>query len=474
MGLEALHRLSAPLRSEQGGQTRLSRQTGLSTGGVRTRVVTSFQIAAVAGIALCIVASAFFSGSETALLALPRERGPQLAREGRRGEKVLLMVRSLERTLAMLLVANNFVNILAASLATILAVDLLSLVSSRRLGEVWGPWLATGVLTAVILVVGEITPKTIAARYPEKYAWRVAPVLWVVFRGLGPIARVFSAVSTVLLRLMGVRSDRLSPATEEDIRALAVLSAEAGEIDVAEREIIEKLFELTDRPVREVMTPRLEVISLEAPVDFEQIRKEVARTSHSRYPVVEAGGDLDALVGILYVKDWLRYEDPTVAETIAPGKMIRDPLVVPESYPILSTVMVMRRNRISLAVVIDEHGGVEGVVTAKDLVSELVGGIQDEHDPAAPMAFPTGPGRWVVEGRLPVEDLAEMIPRPLPSGPYDTVAGLYLHLAGRIPRPDDTTSVDGVGFRVLTMDRLRISRLTVWVDPPPDEEQVPS
>ena len=305
--------------------------------------MTSFHIAAVVGIALCIVASGFFSGSETALLALPRERGPQLAREGRRGERVVLLVQDLEQTLAMLLVANNFVNILAASLTTILAVDFLSTLGSRRLGEVWGPWLATGVLTAVILVVGEITPKTIAARHPEKYAWRVAPVLWVVSSGLGPIARIFSAVSTGLLRLLGVRSDRLSPATEEDIRALAVLSAEAGEIDVAEREIIEKLFELADRPVREVMTPRLEVISLEAPVDFQQIRREVARTGHSRYPVVEAGGDLDALVGILYVKDWLRYQDPTVDETVAPGKLIRNPLVVPESYPILSTVMVMRR-----------------------------------------------------------------------------------------------------------------------------------
>ncbi|MDE0231619.1 MAG: hemolysin family protein [bacterium] len=436
--------------------------------------MTSFQIAAAMGIALCIVASGFFSGSETALLALPRERGPQLAREGRSGEKVVLLVQDLERTLAMLLVANNFVNILAASLATILAVDFLTALDSRRLGEVWGPWLATGVLTAVILVVGEITPKTIAARHPEKYAWRVAPILWVVSRGLGPIARVFSAVSRGLLRLLGVRSDRVSPATEEDIRALAVLSAEAGEIDVAEREIIEKLFELADRPVREVMTPRLEVISLEAPVDFQQIRRVVARTGHSRYPVVEAGGDLDALVGILYVKDWLRYQDPTTDEIVAPGKPIRNPLVVPESYPILSTVMVMRRNRISLAVVIDEHGGVEGVVTAKDLVSELVGGIQDEHDPAAPLAFTTGPGRWVVEGRLPIEDLAEMIHRPLPSGPYDTVAGLYLYLAGRIPRPDDTATVDGVSFRVLGMDRLRISRLAVWIETPLDDHQPPS
>ena len=354
--------------------------------------MTSFQIAAVVGICLCIVASGFFSGSETALLALPRERGPQLAREGRRGEKFVRLVQRLERTLAMLLVANNFVNILAASLATILAVDLITAISGPGAAERWGPWLATAVLTSVILVVGEITPKTIAARHPERYAWSVAPILWVISRGLDPIARVFSAVSRILLVLVGVRSEQLSPATEEDIVALAGLSVEAGEIDVAEQEIIERLFELADRPVRELMTPRLEVISLEAPVDFEQVRKAVAQTppppSHSRYPVVQSGGDLDDLVGVLYVKDWLRHEDPAALETVAPGKLIRDPLVVPESYPILSTLMMMRRNRISLGVVIDEHGGVEGVVTAKDLVSELVGGIQDEHDPAGPMAFP--------------------------------------------------------------------------------------
>ena len=427
--------------------------------------MTTFHISAMAGIALCIVASGFFSGSETALLALPRERGPQLAREGRRGEKVVLLVQDLERTLAMLLVANNFVNILAASLATILAVDLITAWSDPGLGEAWGPWFATGVLTALILVVGEITPKTIAARHPERYAWGVAPILWVISRGLDPIARVFSRVSAFLLRMVGLRSEQQSPATEEDIMALAELSAQAGEIDVAEREIIERMFELADRPVRELMTPRLEIISLQAPVDFEQVRGAVARTGHSRYPVVRAGGDLDDLVGILYVKDWLRRPRPEASETASPGKLIRDPLVVPESYPIMSTLMVMRRNRISLAVVIDEHGGVEGVVTAKDLVSELVGGIQDEHDPAAPIAFATGPGRWVVEGRLALEDLAEMIPRPLPSGPYDTVAGLYLYLAGRIPSPDESAAVNGVHFRVLAMDRLRISRLAVWVDP---------
>ena len=436
--------------------------------------MTSFQIAAAAGICLCIVASGFFSGSETALLALPRERGPQLAREGRRGEIFVLLVQRLERTLAMLLVANNFVNILAASLATILAVDLITAISDADAAGRWGPWLATAVLTAVILVVGEITPKTIAARHPETYAWRVAPVLWVISRGLDPIARVFSAVSRMLLRLVGVRSEQLSPATEEDIVALAELSVEAGEIDVAEQEIIERLFELADRPVRELMTPRLEVISLKAPVDFEQVRRAVAQTGHSRYPVVRSGGDLDDLVGVLYVKDWLRHHNPAASETVAPGKLIRDPLVVPESYPILSTLMMMRRNRISLAVVIDEHGGVEGVVTAKDLVSELVGGIQDEHDPAGPMAFPTGSGRWVVEGRLPMEELAELVPRPIPAGPYDTVAGLYLYLAGKIPRPDETATINGVNLRVMAMDRLRIARLAVWMDAPPDGETTTS
>ncbi len=431
--------------------------------------MTSFHISAVVGIVLCVVASGFFSGSETALLALPRERAPQMGREGRRGERVVLLVQDLERTLAMLLVANNFVNILAASLATILAVDLIAAWSDPGVGEAWGPWLATGALTAVILVVGEITPKTVAARYPESYALKVAPVLWMVSRGLAPIARVFSTVSALLLRLVGVRSEQQSPATEDDIMALAELSAEAGEIDVAEQEIIERLFELADRPVREMMTPRLKVISLQAPVDFEQVRRAVARTGHSRYPVVQADGDLDDLVGVLYVKDWLRHQHPEASGS-APGKLIRNPLVIPESYPILSTLMVMRHRRISLAVVIDEHGGVEGVVTAKDLVAELVGGIQDEHDPAIPIASATGPGRWVVEGRLPLEDLAEMVSRTLPSGPYDTVAGLYLYLVGRIPRPDETTAVNGVNLRVLAMDRLRIARLAVWVDPPADHE----
>ena len=156
-------------------------------------------------------------------------------------------------------------------MATALAIDLV--------GESWGPWLSTVTITAIILIIGEITPKTLAARRPEQYALTVSSVLWSLSRVLQPVSRLFVAVSRGILRLLGVHATRESTlVTEEDIRSMAVMGEEAGEIDEAEREIIDSLFSLADRPVRDVMTPRVDVVSLEHPVTPEQVRRAVAAT----------------------------------------------------------------------------------------------------------------------------------------------------------------------------------------------------
>lgn len=418
--------------------------------------MTGVQITLVTILAVCIAASGFFSGSETALFALPRERATQLSQRGTRGRRLAALVADTESTLGTLLVANNFVNILGASVGTILAIDFVGAIWGESTGEALGPWLATLVVTAVVLIVGEITPKTLASRRPEQFGLFVAPTIWWLGKVLNPIAHVFVGISRRILRLMGVGDHTGFAATEQDIMALAALSHEAGEIDAAEREILEALFALADRPVRDVMTPRLEVIGLQSGDAERTARQAVTIHAHSRFPVVKNGGTLDDIVGILYMKDMVRQpSDGTI------DRFLREPVFVPESTPVLMALQQLRRQKISFGVVVDEHGGVEGIVTVKDLIAELVGEIHDEYDPGEPTIIAMGDDQWVVEGRVPVEDLENAIEAVLPDGPYSSVGGLYLAFSGRIPSAGEEASIAGYTFKVIRMDRRRIDRLQV-------------
>jgi putative hemolysin len=267
---------------------------------------------------------------------------------------------------------------------------------------------------------------------------------------------VFIGAARLLLRLFGVKGKLVTAATQDDIMALALLSEAAGEIDSHEREILESLFKLADRPVRDVMTPRVNVISLGSGANDQEARRAVALYGHSSFPVVAVGGTLDDLVGVLFVKDLLRRDDPGSIDSL-----VREPVYLPETTSVLASLQELRSHRVAFAVVLDEHGGVEGIVTVKDLMAELVGDIQDEYDPREPTMFQLGPRMWVVEGRVPVEDVSKEIGLELANGPYTSIGGLFLSAAGRIPEAGDQTAVPGVVMTVLQMDKKRIHRLRI-------------
>jgi CBS domain containing-hemolysin-like protein len=396
------------------------------------------------------LASGFFSGSETALIGIQQERVHQLARTHKRGLRVQQLVDDPDRLLSTLLVANNLVNILGAAVATTLFIDLV--------GEQWGPWVSTAVVTAVILVVGEITPKSLAARSPEAFSLAVAPIIWRLSTVLGPVARFFIAITRSLFRLFGVPVALPSrEVTEDDIRALSELGLAAGGIESVEHEILDALFTLADRPVREVMTPRVDMATLTEPVHIDEVRSIVAATGHSRYPV--SAGDLDDLRGVLYVKDLLQMRDDPAPDQIQ--ALLRKPLFVPESAPILRVLQDLRNRRSAFALVLDEHGGVEGMVTIKDLVAELVGELQDEYDPGTPSVTRLGTRQWLADGRVPIEDLSTAVGVAMPSGPYTTVAGMLMAVAGKVPDEGDVIRLDGLRFTVLQMDRNRIDRIQI-------------
>jgi putative hemolysin len=412
--------------------------------------MTATNAAYLVVLALCALSSGFFSGSETALIGIGKERVHQLTEHGRRGRRVQQLVGDPDRLLSTLLVANNMVNILAAAITTTLFIELI--------GQQWGPWVATVVTTAVILVVGEITPKSLAARYPEAFSLAVAPTIYQLSRVLGPVARLFTGITRALFRMLRLPARAsVSAVTEEDIRALAALGVAGGEIEAVEHEILDALFTLADRPVRDVMTPRVDIATLTEPVTIGEVRAAVAATGHSRYPVT--AGDLDGMRGVLYVKDLLQLPaEPTPGDIV---RLLRTPHYVPDSAPILTVLHALRAGRSAFAVVLDEHGGVDGLVTVKDLVAELVGELHDEYDPGEPSVVPIGPHQWLTDGRVPIEDLENAIGLDLPDGPYTTAGGLIMALAGRVPVEGDAVAVHGARFVVLQMDRNRIDRVRV-------------
>lgn len=414
--------------------------------------MTPLQIGLVGVLGICFFASGFLSGSETSVVALPRERLDQLRALGKRGERLVALAEDLEGTIGTILVANNFVNILAATIATVLATDLI--------GEPLGPVLATFGMTAVILVFGEITPKTMASRGPESYGLRAATPLYWLSLVLKPISRVFIGISQWLLRFTRWgKVSGTSGVTEEDIRSLSALGVAAGGIGREAHEIIDALFVAADRSVREVMTPRVDVVSVRLPLSVEQIRQVVADSGYSRFPVLGEEGTLDDLIGVLHVKDVLR-----VGEAIGPDELralVRTPQFVPESAALLDVLRDFRARRTGYAVVLDEHGGFDGLITVKDLIGELIGDLRDEYDEGAPLLEALGGGAWLVDGRVPFEDVEEALGVTLPDGPYATIAGLFLAEHGSVPFEGDLEVVGGLQFTVERMDRNRIATVRI-------------
>ena len=414
-------------------------------------MIASFRLVLLIVFGLCLLSSGFLSGSETALTAVPRERIHQLAGTGRRGRRLKELVLDLEGSIGTILVANNFVNILATSVAAAVAISLV--------GEGWGTVLSTVIVTILVLVIGEVTPKTLAARYPERYGLMVAVPVWILAMALRPISRVFIGLGRGIIRLFGLPPSGDQSITPADIRALAVLGERSGEIDSGEREIIERLFATAGQPVRDVMTPRVDIVTLTTPVTSAAVRSAVTDTVHSRFPVVSEDGNLDSIRGILHAKDVLARTRELDGDEIL--GLLRTPHYVPESTPVMRVLQDLRVRRTGIAVVMDEHGGVDGLVTIKDLVGELVGELQDEYDPRAPMTVAVGENTWLADGRTPIDEFEDATGITVEDGPYSTVAGLFLYLSGHIPVPGDSVQHEDLVFTVLAMDRHQIAKIRV-------------
>jgi len=416
-----------------------------------------------------VLIGGFFSGTELALISLRESQLRALSEQGRRGSALRRLLADPNRFLATVQIGVT----LATLSASAFGAETLNRPFSQTL-EGWG--LSPGaagpvafiVVTAAVsylsLVIGELTPKRLALQRAEGLAMLVARPLNGLATLSRPIVWVLSKSTNVLVRLFGgdprVSGEAIS---QEELRDL-VAAHESLSSD--ERQLIEEVFRAGDREVREVMTPRTEVMFLEASMTASRAARQVADSNWSRFPV--AGADEDDVVGFVHVRDLFLPNHPA-GRAATVGDLAREVKRLPGTARVLTALSEMRRENQHLAIVIDEYGGTDGIVTLEDLIEEVIGEIYDEYDAdvAAQSEEPGGPHE--VDGLLNLDDFTEVTGLQLPEGPYETVAGFVLAELGRLPEVGDTIEVDGRTLTVLELDGRRISRLSVGRPPEPED-----
>ncbi|HXF81614.1 MAG TPA: hemolysin family protein [bacterium] len=403
-------------------------------------------------LAILLLLSAFFSGSETALLAVNKLRLRQLHEEGNaRAGMVRRLLEEPGRVLTALLVGNNIVNVAATVLATAIFVSL------------WGPqrgslYALIG-MTLLLLVVGEITPKTFAAKYADRLAMWVSRPVRALTVALSPVVRLLSLLSNVLLRPLGGRVDLASPlVTEEEIRLLVKMGEEEGVIQEDEREMIHSIFEFGDTVAREVMVPRIDMVCVADTDTVADALRVIRAEGHSRLPVYHE--TIDQIVGVVHVKDLVPFlQDGRGATPVK--EAARAAYFIPESKPLDSLFREMRRRKVHMAIVVDEYGGTAGLVTIEDLLEEIVGPILDEYDVEEKLFEIVNDSVALVDGRVSLEEVNEQLGLDLPVDEVDTIGGFVYSLLGHVPTQGESVTYNGIELVVERLEGHRIARVRI-------------
>ena len=400
----------------------------------------------VAGIAL----SAFFSGAETALTAMPFARVSALARRDGAAHRWAWRrwITRPQRVLTAILAGNTLVNIGVSAVVTNAAVNLLG---NKGIG------LAIGVTTLAVLTFGEVTPKALARTEPEAVARRVIVAVAALEWVLMPVSVALLGLSHVVARIRRVSLDHTPTASRpEDVRFLLSMAKREGHVSELEHAMLEAVLRFEEAHVRDVQRPRTDVVFLPDTLTFDEVKARVVAHGYSRYPVYH--GRDDNVVGVLLAKDLLRPHEHGAEWT----SLLQAGLFVPESKRAVDLLREMRERRTHLALSVDEHGTLAGLATLEDLLETIVGDIQDEFDTAKPLAQPEGDGRWLVRGALPLDRLARMTGRLIPTASdYTSVAGLLLAQAGRVPPVGSRFEIGDLLFDVVEASSRRIDLVRV-------------
>ena len=386
------------------------------------------------------------SGSETAITSIPKQKVHQLD-ETRKNNRIKRAKENIEKTIGGILVGNNFVNILMASVATLIFV--------RRFGESAGSAIATIFTTVIVLIFGDITPKTLATKLPIVFLSRTTFLVELLSKVFAPFTE---AITKIIMKFVRTSDEDDAEVTEADIQALTALGEIEGQILPAEREIIDSLLDFSDRPIKEIMTPRVDVLFLSLPINIVDVKALVNDKRISRMPVSKSES-LDDTFGIIYVKDLFNLKADS--DSVEIENLVKDVIYLPEYTTVLSALNILRENKSSFACVIDENGGIEGVITIKDVLSEFVGDLPDEHDQRFLGIRRLGPGQWNIEGKTDIDDFEEFFGLEPNDKDVATVGGLFLSHSEQLPSQGEKITIDGLEITVMEIDNRRIESVIV-------------
>ena len=419
----------------------------------------------VAIILLLILASAFFSSAETALTAASDARMRQLAGKGNRRAKLVERLRDdREGLIGSILIGNNAVNVIASALATSLFISVLD-----DAGVLW----ATITMTVVLVVFAEVMPKTYALNHSDKYALLIAPAVRLVVIVLSPLSIALRMLANSLIGAR--RSDEAD--REEELRGMIELHGAEGDGDSREtRAMLSSVLDLNEISVEQIMTHRAGVKMVDADSDLESLLREVLASPHTRHPVYS--GNPDNIMGVLHVKDLLRAvggqkqqpteQQPTQQQpTSGDGHgllqdIVSEPYFIPETTLLFDQLQAFRTRREHFAVVVDEYGDLQGIVTLEDILEEIVGDIDDEHDVDLAGLTAQADGSWIVDGAVTIRDLNRALGWQLPDEDASTIAGLVLYESRTIPRPGQEFRFHDIRFRILKRDGNKVTSLRLW------------
>jgi len=415
-------------------------------------------------VALFIVLGGIFVAAEIALLSLRDSQVRQIASKGKRGAKVAELVKNPNRFLAAVQVGVTFFGFLSAALgAQRIGEYLVPRLENWGLSQSYAPTVSLLSLTIVIayfsLIFGELVPKRLALQHAEKIALAAANSVDVIAHIFRPIIWLLSHSTDFVVRLFG-----LDPkATRADISEAELLDLVSGHaaLTTEERDIVEEVFNASERQLHEIMVPRTEVDFLDASLSITQAIRIAVEKAHSRYPVIQ--GSSDEVIGFIHVRDLLNPayngKDFTIIE------IIRNVIFLPGTKGILPALTEMRSQRQQIAIVLDEYGGTDGIVTLEDLVECLIGEIHDEYDShEGEVQSQDRTGDFEVEGLISLEDLFDETGVEIPAGPYETLSGFVMHFLGRIPRLNDVIRVNGSRITVISMEGKRVGQLLISRD----------
>ncbi len=406
-----------------------------------------------------LILSAFFSSAETSLTTFNRIRMRTLADEGnKRAARILKVTEDSGKMLSAILIGNNVVNLSASSIATTLAL--------RLFGSV-GAGIATGILTVLILIFGEISPKTLATLHAEKLAMAYSGIIQFLMMLLTPVINVINKLSNLFLFLLRVDPNKSRDMmTEEELKTIVDVSHESGVIETEEREMIHNVFDFSDALAREIMTPRIDMTFVKSDSTYHEILEIYREDHYTRMPVYEE--TTDHVIGILNMKDLLLYED---VDHFSVSNILREPFFTYEKKNTAELFLEMQTKSINLAIVLDEYGITAGMVTMEDLLEEIVGEIHDEYDGNEEAQLTkVSDTEYIAAGSMNLEDLCDDLDIHLTSDDYDSIGGYFIGKCDHLPvEGEQITTEDNIVLTVTSVNKNRIEQLRIQL-PEPDSQ----